>query len=63
MRLFGGWLPFIGFRDLLREANRETMRAFGFEQLPEVVGVRVFELEWFHHGLTILIEPLYDQGD
>lgn len=57
MKLFGGYLPFIGFRE--HPVDSETRRA---HRIPkEIKTLTFFELEWFHNGVGIALLP--KQGD
>ena len=61
MRIIGNWIPFIGFRDLMKGEHPEMLEAFGFHMDPEIIGIHVFELEWLNRGITIMLEPIYEE--
>ena len=52
MRVWGGLLPFIGFRSITKTEDPELWR---FAQLPDdMTEVTAFEMEWFGYGLTFI---------
>jgi hypothetical protein len=54
LKIFGGWLPFIGFRE--EPIVSEDMRRF-FDLPPGTKTMNSFQIEWLHNGLII---PLPD---
>ena len=44
--LFGGWLPFIGFRNMIVDLDEDEFDV-----------VRTFSLEWFLYGVDIMRLP------
>lgn len=55
MRLFGGILPFIGYRVLDDDSRREL----GLERLDgENSYWQTFEVEWFDRGVLIFAKPV-----
>lgn len=50
MRLFGGILPFIGFRD---EPVDDDMRSF-FDLPEDQQTISTFQVEWFNCGFSLV---------
>jgi hypothetical protein len=53
MRVWGGLLPFIGFREELID---EQMRTF-FDIPMEYTHINTFQLEWLGYGIVICTKP------
>lgn len=53
MRLFGGWLPFIGFRE--EELDDELRRFLHLDSTHKTVNT--FQIGWFGVSLCIPIAP------
>jgi hypothetical protein len=54
MKLFGGILPFIGYRD---EPLRNDQEAAFFELPPGTRVMETFQVEWLWFGLMIPLGP------
>lgn len=59
MKLWGGYLPFIGFRD---HPVDEDMR-YIFRLKPGVEKVTCFEAAWFGYGVSFALIPGDDVDD
>lgn len=56
MKLFGGWLPFIGFRTL-SDADVVAMDLDPQLDYPELRWLS-FEIEWFNRGIVLFVNPV-----
>ena len=54
MKIFGGVLPFIGYR--VEEVDDQMRRFFDFDE--EVTHINTFQLEWFWHGIIVCLSPV-----
>lgn len=57
MRIWGGLLPFIGFREEEVDAD---MRKF-FDLDPSITHMQTFQLEWFGMGLVFVLKAVGDE--
>jgi hypothetical protein len=54
MKIFGGILPFVGFRE--EEVDDQMRRFFDFPE--EITRINTFQIEWFWHAVVICIGPV-----
>lgn len=54
MKIFGGILPFVGWRT--EEVDADLRRFFDYGQ--DVTHVNTFQLEWFGYGLIFCLGPV-----
>ena len=53
MRIWGGLLPFVGFRE---EEIDDHMRKF-FDIPAELTHVDTFQIEWLGYGIVLCMKP------
>jgi len=57
--LFGGWIPFIGYRDSVMSTEMAAELGIGpgclVEGHNDAIYVEVFEVEWFRLGITFWV--------
>ena len=54
MKIFGGVLPFIGYR--VEEVDDQMRRFFDFDD--DVSHINTFQLEWFWRSIVICLSPV-----
>ena len=59
MRIFGGILPFIGFRD---EPVDDELRAF-FDLPAEQKTISTFQVEWLNRGIVFVSQAVCTKSD